>query len=225
MEGESNPPATPGACAATPTTPTTSEMIAARAAAFAAGALRLRPRPHHPSGSGSGFGSGSGSGSGPGPALAGSALPGSAPGPAPPGLAASLGPALAGAASASLSAPAAPAPPAAPAADIPLPAQLLAVLPSIKETAVMAKLANMPVLRALALRPEETVGDWSRSSKYEAGLCFVVGAENPRPCSNKCGKGVGKFAACVSVPGVFSGACASCKFPAEAAQCEYYSKF
>ena len=49
--------------------------------------------------------------------------------------------------------------PAAKKSDIPLPAPLLAVLPKIKETATMAKMAKMPVLRALALRPEEKVED------------------------------------------------------------------
>jgi hypothetical protein len=115
--------------------------------------------------------------------------------------------------------------PAAEPVDIPLPLPLLAVLPSIKETAVMKKMAEMPVLRALALREGESVADWSRSSKYEAGLCFVVGEENPRPCANKCAKGDGKFASCVSIPSVFLGACASCKFPLEASSCQYYSKF
>jgi hypothetical protein len=93
-----------------------------------------------------------------------------------------------------------------------------------KQTGAISRLLAMDPQRPLEFRDNETVQSWSRSQKLEAGLGFVVGVENARPCSNRCAKNQGKFAACVSVGGEFSGACSSCHFQSDAVGCEYHSK-
>jgi len=45
------------------------------------------------------------------------------------------------------------------------------------------------------------------------------------PSCTHCSSGKGKFTACHRIPGVFGGACASCKWSDWAQKCTYYNKF
>src|SRR5439155_864065 len=62
----------------------------------------------------------------------------------------------------------------------------------------------------------------SRTQHLEGMMGYMVGKEISRPCSNKCAKGVGKFARCVRMTGFFKGACVCCHYAAEGNLCEYH---
>lgn len=105
----------------------------------------------------------------------------------------------------------------------------------------------MPRQRDVEVRVRNGNGGWSNplelqinhESHASAILGYQVG-DVRTACSNKCGRGygelgsfvrssklaaneeTGKFPKCITVPGSLSGACVSCHYSKEGADCEYY---